>query len=89
MRLIIVIITLLIISGFLIARFDQIETGGEIRAEVASLAPTEESGQFAKADRVKPLLSPPTWENTGLTGPSGGITPATWPIPPASVLAFN
>ncbi len=58
MRLIAIIIALLIISGFFIARFDQVESGGEIRADVASLAPAKESGQFAKADIVKPLTFP-------------------------------
>jgi predicted secreted hydrolase len=58
MRLIIVLIILLIISGFIIARFDRVESSGEIRADVDSLAPTEEAGQFAKADRVRPLAFP-------------------------------
>ncbi len=58
MRLIIILITLLIISGFIVARFDQVETSGEIRADVDSLVSTEETSQFAKADRVKPMTFP-------------------------------
>ncbi|MFN8457574.1 MAG: lipocalin-like domain-containing protein [Anaerolineae bacterium] len=58
MRLTITIIALLIISGLLIARFDTVNTGGEIQANVDSLLAAPENSQFARADKVIPIAFP-------------------------------
>lgn len=58
MRLTLTIIALLIISGFLIARFDQVNTGGQIQANVDSLLAGPEDMQFARADKVIPISFP-------------------------------
>jgi predicted secreted hydrolase len=58
MRLLMALIVLLIISGFIVARFDQVDAGGEIRANVANVVPTEESYSFARADQVIPITLP-------------------------------
>lgn len=58
MRLTVTIIALLIVSGFLIARFDTVNTGGEIQANVDSLLAAPENAQFARADKVIPITFP-------------------------------
>ncbi len=58
MRLTITIIILLILSGFIIARFDRAGAGVEIRADVDSLAVEEDTGRFARADEVRPIVFP-------------------------------
>ncbi len=57
MRLIAVLLVLLIASGFVVARFDQ-PGSREIRADVESLVVEEETGQFARAYEVKPIVFP-------------------------------
>lgn len=58
MRLTLTIIALLIISGFLIARFDQVNTGSQIQANVDSLLAAPENMPFARADKVIPITFP-------------------------------
>jgi predicted secreted hydrolase len=58
MRLVIIIVGLLIVSGFMIAWFDQVEVGGEIRGQVDNVVSPGTEYQFARADRVRPITFP-------------------------------
>lgn len=58
MRLTIIIIALLIVSGLIIARFDRVGGGAEIRADVQSLVTEEDTGRFARAYQVRPIVFP-------------------------------
>lgn len=58
MRLIVVILILLIASGFIIARFDRVGANAEIRASVDSLVVAEDTSQYARADKVIPINFP-------------------------------
>ncbi len=58
MRLIAVILILLIACGFVIARFDRMGAGTEIRANVDSLVVAEDTSQYARADKVIPINFP-------------------------------
>jgi predicted secreted hydrolase len=59
MRLLIAIIALIVVSGLVIARFDQIERNQVIQANVQSLVEFEENDSgFARAYEVKPITFP-------------------------------
>jgi predicted secreted hydrolase len=58
MRLIITITVLLIASGFVIARLDQVGNGAEIRADIENLVVEKDNSEFARAYEVKPIIFP-------------------------------
>jgi len=49
---------LLILSGIIVARLDRLDNAVEIRADVEQIDLTEDSGKFARADQVKPIIFP-------------------------------
>jgi predicted secreted hydrolase len=58
MRLISFIILLLIASGFVVARFDRLNSDTEIRADVESLVVAEDTNDFARAYEIQPIIFP-------------------------------
>ncbi len=58
MRLFATVIVLLIASGIVIARLDRLDRATEIRADVESLVVEEDTGEFARAYEVKPIIFP-------------------------------
>jgi predicted secreted hydrolase len=58
MRLVISIIVLLVVSGFVIARFDRLNSNVEIRADVENLVAADDTGEFARAYDVHPIIFP-------------------------------
>ena len=58
MRVIFAITALLVVSGFIIARLDQVGATTEIRADVENLVVEENTSEFARAFEVKPIRFP-------------------------------